>query len=79
MQTPDRVIKTKDDIMSSTVSLYIYLDSKADVDRVCKQAKAADAVVFAEPTDMPWGDYWCYFADPFGIVWQIAKMGEGHV
>jgi catechol 2,3-dioxygenase-like lactoylglutathione lyase family enzyme len=44
--------------------------SRAEVDRILKEAAAAGAVVTA-PHDRPWGIYSGYFRDPDGHLWEI--------
>ena len=45
--------------------------SRAEVDEVIAQAKAAGAVVDEAPHDRPWGIYSGYFQDPDGHLWEI--------
>jgi uncharacterized protein len=45
--------------------------SRAEVDDVIAQAKAAGAAVTAPPHDRPWGIYSGYFHDPDGHLWEI--------
>jgi uncharacterized protein len=45
--------------------------SRAEVDEVIAQAKAAGAAVTDSPHDRPWGIYSGYFQDPDGHPWEI--------
>ena len=45
--------------------------SRADVDEVIAQARAAGAAVTEPPHDRPWGIYSGYFQDPDGHLWEI--------
>ena len=45
--------------------------SRAEVDEVIAQAKAAGAAVTGAPHDRPWGIYSGYFQDPDGHLWEI--------
>jgi catechol 2,3-dioxygenase-like lactoylglutathione lyase family enzyme len=45
--------------------------SRAEVDEVIEQAKAAGAAVIDSPDDRPWGIYSGYFQDPDGHLWEI--------
>jgi uncharacterized protein len=45
--------------------------SKADVDAILAQARAAGATLTGEPHDRPWGIYSGYFRDPDGHLWEI--------
>lgn len=47
------------------------VDSRADVDAVLADAKAAGATLLAEPRDRPWGIYSSYFQDPDGHLWEV--------
>jgi catechol 2,3-dioxygenase-like lactoylglutathione lyase family enzyme len=46
--------------------------SKADVDAVIAEAKAAGAKILKPAEDTFWGGYSGYFADPDGHPWEIA-------
>ena len=46
--------------------------TRTDVDRVMAEARAAGALVVAEPTARDWGGYSGYFADPDGFRWEVA-------
>lgn len=45
--------------------------TRAEVDEVISQAKAAGAAVTGPPHDRPWGIYSGYFQDPDGHLWEI--------
>ena len=45
--------------------------SKADVDAVLAEAKAAGATLTEEPHERPWGIYSGYFRDLDGHLWEI--------
>jgi len=46
--------------------------SKAEVDAVMAQAKAAGAVIAKPAQDAFWGGYSGYFQDPDGHLWEVA-------
>lgn len=46
--------------------------SKAEVDEVMEQARAAGAVVIKPAQDTFWGGYAGYFQDPDGHLWEVA-------
>jgi uncharacterized protein len=45
--------------------------TRAEVDEVISQAKAAGAAVTGPPHGRPWGIYSGYFQDPDGHLWEI--------
>jgi hypothetical protein len=45
--------------------------TRAEVDEVIAQARAAGAGVTESPHDRPWGIYSGYFHDPDGHLWEI--------
>lgn len=45
--------------------------TRAEVDEVIAQAKAAGAAVIDPPHDRPWGIYSGYLQDPDGHLWEI--------
>ena len=45
--------------------------SRAEVDEIIAQAKAAGAAVTDSPHDRPWGIASGYFQDPDGHLWEI--------
>ena len=45
--------------------------SRAEVDAVISQAKAAGATVLDPPHDRPWKIYSGYFQDPDGHLWEV--------
>ena len=46
--------------------------SKAEVDAVMEEARAAGATILKPAADTYWGGYSGYFADPDGHVWEVA-------
>jgi hypothetical protein len=46
--------------------------SRAEVDEVMEQARAAGAVVVKPAQDTFWGGYAGYFQDPDGHLWEVA-------
>ncbi len=54
------------------VALAYNARSKADVDAVLAEAKAAGAHVLKPAKDTFWGGYSGYFADPDGHPWEVA-------
>jgi predicted lactoylglutathione lyase len=46
--------------------------SKAEVDRIMAEAKAAGATILKPAQDVFWGGYCGYFSDPDGHLWEIA-------
>jgi catechol 2,3-dioxygenase-like lactoylglutathione lyase family enzyme len=48
------------------------VSSKAEVDVVMEQARAAGAVIVKEAQDTFWGGYAGYFQDPDGHLWEVA-------
>lgn len=48
------------------------LRSKAEVDKVMAQARAAGASIVKAPQDTFYGGYAGYFQDPDGHLWEIA-------
>jgi catechol 2,3-dioxygenase-like lactoylglutathione lyase family enzyme len=46
--------------------------SKAEVDAVLAEAKAAGATILKPAHDVFWGGYSGYFADPDGHAWEVA-------
>jgi len=48
------------------------VSSKAEVDAVMAQAKAAGAVIVKPAQDAFWGGYSGYFQDPDGHLWEVA-------
>jgi hypothetical protein len=47
------------------------VESKAEVDRLLRQAEAAGATITDQPHDRAWGIYSGYFRDPDGHLWEI--------
>jgi hypothetical protein len=54
------------------VTLAYNARSKADVDKVLAEAKAAGATVLKPARQVFWGGYSGYFADPDGHPWEVA-------
>jgi catechol 2,3-dioxygenase-like lactoylglutathione lyase family enzyme len=48
------------------------VSSKAEVDTVMQQAKAAGATIVKPARDTFWGGYAGYFQDPDGHLWEVA-------
>jgi catechol 2,3-dioxygenase-like lactoylglutathione lyase family enzyme len=44
-----------------------------DVDAEFARIAAAGATIVTEPETEPWGERYCQFADPNGIVWQLVQ------
>lgn len=47
------------------------VDSRAEVDEVIVQARAAGATVAEPPRHRPWGIYSGYLQDPDGHLWEV--------
>ncbi len=45
--------------------------SRAEVDALLAQARAAGATLTDQPHDRPWGIYSGYFRDPDGHLWEV--------
>ncbi len=54
----------------SAVGLHLYL---REVDEVWDNAMANGAGVLVPLADMPWGERYAKFVDPFGHVWSVSK------
>ena len=67
---PDFNMHSVSKFKGSPVSFYLYTE---DVDKFCKQAKAAGAKVVQEPTDQFWGDRTCRLSCPEGYSWTFAQ------
>lgn len=52
------------------------LASRAEVDAVMKQARAAGATIVKPATDTFWGGYAGYFKDPDGHLWEVLYNPE---
>ena len=48
-----------------------------DVDAEFARIAGAGATVVTAPETEPWGERYCQFADPNGIVWQLVNWVEG--
>ena len=46
--------------------------SRAEVDGLAAKAAAAGARLLKKPSEVFWGGYHAYFADPDGHIWEIA-------
>lgn len=44
-----------------------------DIDREFARIAAAGARVVTAPETEPWGERYCQFADPNGLVWQLVQ------
>lgn len=54
------------------VTLAHNVGSKAEADRVFREAVSAGATPVKTPQDVFWGGYSGYFADPDGHLWEVA-------
>jgi len=54
------------------VTLALNLGSRAEVDAVTEEARAAGATIGREPAETFWGGYSSAFVDPEGHPWEIA-------
>jgi predicted lactoylglutathione lyase len=54
------------------VTLAVNLGSRADVDAVTEEARAAGAQIGREPAETFWGGYSAVFIDPDGHPWEVA-------
>lgn len=61
---------------ATELSLGHNVGSKAEVDAVMKQAKAAGATIVKPARDTFWGGYAGYFQDPDGHLWEVAWNPE---
>jgi catechol 2,3-dioxygenase-like lactoylglutathione lyase family enzyme len=48
------------------------VSSKAEVDEVIAQARAAGAIILKSAQDTFWGGYAGYFQDPDGHLWEVV-------
>ncbi len=53
------------------VTLSCNVPSRQDVDQTLAQARAAGGTLVSEPTELSWGGYTGWFADPDGHLWEI--------
>jgi uncharacterized protein len=58
---------------TSECLLGLTMATRAEVDEVVERARAAGAVVVAEPGSQPWG-YTGTFADPDGHLWMVTHI-----
>lgn len=56
----------------ANISLAQNVRSKADVDATLKEAEKAGGKILKPASDVFWGGYSGYFADPEGFVWEVA-------
>lgn len=61
---------------ATEISLAHNVSSRAEVDEVMAQAKAAGAVIAKPAQDTFWGGYAGYFQDPDGHLWEVAWNPE---
>lgn len=54
------------------VTLALNMNSESEVDAAFEHVAAVGAVIVKPPTRAEWGGYSGYFADPDGILWEIA-------
>lgn len=47
-----------------------------DLDREFERIQGSGARVVTAPETEPWGERYCQFADPNGIVWQLVEWVE---
>ena len=45
-----------------------------DLDAEFARIAAAGAAVLTEPETEPWGERYCQFADPNGLIWQLVQL-----
>lgn len=57
---------------SPRVSLAYNARTRDEVDSVMAEAEAADATVLHRPRQAEWGGYFGHFADPDGVIWEVA-------
>jgi uncharacterized protein len=57
-------------------SIGLAVASRAEVDRILRQAEAAGATLTDQAHDRPWGIYSGYFRDPDGHLWEIMWNRE---
>ncbi len=60
------------ELKTGAMTLAINMPTAAGVDAAFAQAIDAGATALSEPTEMHWGGYSSYYADPEGHVWEIA-------
>jgi predicted lactoylglutathione lyase len=54
------------------VTLAVNFGSRAEVDAVTEEARAAGAKIGREPAETFWGGYSAVFVDPDGHPWEVA-------
>src|SRR5690606_16080051 len=57
---------------SPRVSLAYNARTREEVDSVLAEAEAAGAIVLHRPRRAEWGGYFGHFADPDGLIWEVA-------
>lgn len=60
------------ELKTGAMTLAINMPTAAAVDAAFAQAIDAGAIALSKPTEMHWGGYSSYYADPDGHVWEIA-------
>lgn len=61
-----------DGTLFAPVTLGYNAATREEVDAVIAAAKTAGATVLKRPSEVFWGGYHGYFADPEGTVWEVA-------
>ncbi len=56
----------------SGITLSCNVASRQDVDRTVDDAEAAGATVVKSPSEVSWGGYVGWFADPDGHLWEVV-------
>jgi catechol 2,3-dioxygenase-like lactoylglutathione lyase family enzyme len=54
------------------ITLAVNLPSEAEVDLAFVRVREAGGTIVKPPTRAEWGGYTGYFADPDGVLWEIA-------
>jgi PhnB protein len=54
----------------TSIGLHIY---RRDVDEICARALEHGAGLLVPLADMPWGERYMKFVDPFGHVWSVSR------
>jgi hypothetical protein len=63
----------------SGITLAYNTASKAEVDAILAEAKAAGGRILKSAEDVFWGGYSGYFADPDGHLWEVAYNPFWHM
>ncbi len=61
-----------DDLGHGAMTLAHNVSDKSAVDALIAAAERAGATILKRPSDVFWGGYHGYFADPDGHIWEIA-------